>query len=174
MWIMVTRSVLKRIGLQWYEWVFLGTLLILAVAFYMTYQRLGTVSDQLFTTEIELDSIQREYSLGVASREIDDRYTGIMLEEINKLRNEQRRRSSSFFNDYLLIPPTVESASIDEVEIEPNPTQESVSAIEPEPEVVYVERQVTRVDNPQRVHFIAERLWEQYCSAVPDAADCTP
>lgn len=179
---MPLKMLLKSINVKWYEWVFIGSVLILGLTVYLQSNKLETTSQQLTALQQGIDDYERSNEYLVYLREFEDLMAFNAMAAIDALVKNQQSADEKFLYDYLRLvnaqsPQPERDVPVSEhgSPMAPEPVSPPASEIadehvvQPTPSLTPPTQSPARsTDDRLRVSLIVERLQHAYqCSQSP-------
>ncbi len=176
----VIKGLFSKIGLQWFEWLFIGLLLTTIGVCYFLYQQVGSLKGDLAEAKVVMKQGQHNEDQLEETIEIDRAINyEFMNDQVSSIR-EQYEQREQVLDRYLKLknvklPPEPEPES----KPEPQPEPETEITVEPKPtpkptpvkETNHVPQE-SPPDDLAGLQHLVDSMQLAYCRAKPTDASC--
>lgn len=174
----VIKGLFSKIGLQWFEWLFIGLLLTAIGVCYFLYQQVGSLKGDLAEAEVVMKQGQHNEDQLEETIEIDRTINyEFMTDQVSLIRDQYEQRDQVL--DRYLKLKDVELPPEPEPKVEPTPQPKPQVSVESEPtpkptpvkETNHVPQE-SPPDDLAGLQHLVDSMQLAYCRAKPTDASC--
>lgn len=190
----IVRGLLGKLGLRWFEWLFIGMMLTVCIASYYLFQKVGSLKIDLAKAEQVMQYNEQTENQLIKTIEVDRNISYDFFTEQMSLVRSQYQQRGSVIDEYLktkavkaTIPTAVESTVETHMEPEessdPTPTVRDVAKVQtPAPCCPPITTVKEETDAPKEsvinddldaLQHLVDSMQFAYCRAKTRGGDCT-